>query len=54
MESESVEDAKGLVINPTFEPLFIDSIDMPRYYQLFGGRGSGKSFVSNRNGTINL
>ena len=46
MESESVEDAKGLVINPTFEPLFIDALDMPRYYQLYGGRGSGKSFVA--------
>ena len=36
---------KKLVINPVFEPLFIDSIDMPRYYQVFGGRGSGKSFT---------
>lgn len=25
---------KELVINPKFEPLFIDSLDMPRYYQV--------------------
>lgn len=35
-----------LVINPTFEPIFVDEIDTPRYYQLYGGRGSGKSFVA--------
>lgn len=35
-----------LNINPTFEPLFMDEMDMPRYYQLYGGRGSGKSFVA--------
>jgi len=35
-----------LVINPVFEPLFMDSIDMPRYYQVYGGRGSGKSFTT--------
>lgn len=34
-----------LEINPTFEPLFMDSLDAPRYYQVFGGRGSGKSFA---------
>ena len=37
---------KQLKINPVFEPLFIDSIDMPRYYQIYGGRGSGKSFTT--------
>lgn len=37
---------KELVINPVFEPLFMDSIDMPRYYQVYGGRGSGKSFTT--------
>ena len=31
-----------LNINPTFKPLFMDELDMPRYYQLYGGRGSGK------------
>ena len=40
------EENNGLVINPIFEPLFIDDIDTPRYYQLYGGRGSGKSFVA--------
>ena len=30
-------------INPIFEPLFIDTMDQPKYYQIFGGRGSGKS-----------
>ena len=37
---------QDLVINPVFEPIFKDEIDSPRYYQLFGGRGSGKSFVA--------
>ena len=40
------EENKGLVINPIFQPLFVDEIDTPRYYQLYGGRGSGKSFVA--------
>tara|TARA_R110000796_G_scaffold178022_1_gene294801 strand:+ start:6308 stop:7648 length:1341 start_codon:yes stop_codon:yes gene_type:complete len=31
------------IINPIFEPLFIDTLDQPKYYQVFGGRGSGKS-----------
>jgi phage terminase large subunit len=43
---EKQEEQKGLVINPVFEPVFIDEIDTPRYYQLYGGRGSGKSFVA--------
>ena len=42
MEQEN----KGLVINPIFQPLFVDELDTPRYYQLYGGRGSGKSFVA--------
>jgi len=36
---------KHLVINPIFEPLFSDTIYDPRYYNVFGGRGSGKSFA---------
>jgi len=35
---------KELVINPAFQPLFSDFVDDPRYYQVYGGRGSGKSF----------
>jgi phage terminase large subunit len=34
-----------LKINPLFEPLFLDYLDQPRYYQIYGGRGSGKSFT---------
>ena len=45
-EEEEVREPVELHINPTFEPLFMDEIDMPRYYQLYGGRGSGKSFVA--------
>lgn len=37
---------KELVINPIFEDIFYDEVDDPRYYQLYGGRGSGKSFVA--------
>ena len=44
--SEDSGQRPGLVINPTFEPIFIDQIETPRYYQLYGGRGSGKSFVA--------
>lgn len=42
------EEKKGLTINPIFKPLFVDEIDpkAPRYFQLYGGRGSGKSFVA--------
>lgn len=32
-------------INPKFSPLFQDNLDDPRYYQVYGGRGSGKSFA---------
>jgi len=37
---------KELEINPIFEPLFYDNLDDPRYYQVYGGRGSGKSFAA--------
>ncbi len=37
---------KDIVLNPVFEPLFMDSLDMPRYYNVYGGRGSGKSFAA--------
>lgn len=40
------QEVKEIEINPVFEPLFMDNIDDPRYYQLYGGRGSGKSFVA--------
>lgn len=40
------QEPKELKINPVFEPLFMDNLDDPRYYNLFGGRGSGKSFVA--------
>lgn len=39
-ESEGVDE---FVINPIFEPLFVDTVDQPKYYQVYGGRGSGKS-----------
>ncbi len=35
-----------LEINPIFSPLFSDNMDDPRYYQVYGGRGSGKSFAT--------
>lgn len=38
-------EAVEIKIHPTFEPLFMDSLDMPRYFQVYGGRGSGKSFT---------
>lgn len=34
-----------LYINPLFAPLFEDNLHDPRYYQVYGGRGSGKSFT---------
>ena len=42
------EEAQGkqLEFNQIFEPLFSDNLDDPRYYQVYGGRGSGKSFVA--------
>jgi len=33
-------------INQLFEPLFSDELDDPRYYQVYGGRGSGKSYTT--------
>lgn len=39
------QERKEIVLNPTFEPLFQDNLDDPRYYQVYGGRGSGKSFA---------
>lgn len=39
------EVGEQLEIFPAFEPLFSDHIDDPRYYQVYGGRGSGKSFT---------
>lgn len=43
--SHITQSGKQLVINPTFIPLFSDKLSDPRYYQVYGGRGSGKSFV---------
>lgn len=37
--------AVELEFNPVFEPLFFDNLDDPRYYQVYGSRGSGKSFA---------
>ena len=46
--SDQETESLGLVINPIFKPLFVDELDDkgPRYFQLYGGRGSGKSFVA--------
>lgn len=38
-------EVQELEIFPAFEPLFDDTLDSPRYYQVYGGRGSGKSFA---------
>lgn len=45
MAKKKEENSRELKFNPTFEPLFYDNLDDPRYYQVFGGRGSGKSFA---------
>ena len=37
---------KVLKVNPIFAPLFRDDLDQPRYYNVYGGRGSGKSFIA--------
>ena len=37
---------KVLKVNPVFEPLFMDDLFQPRYYNVYGGRGSGKSFIA--------
>jgi len=42
-ELKEVIEANEFVINPLFEPVFIDELDQPMYYQVYGGRGSGKS-----------
>lgn len=36
---------KEIEIHPQFSPLFEDNLTDPRYYQVYGGRGSGKSFA---------
>jgi phage terminase large subunit len=38
--------SKVLEVNPTFEPIFRDDLKQKRYYQVYGGRGSGKSFIA--------
>lgn len=38
--------ASEFVINKTFSPILSDTLDDIRYYQLYGGRGSGKSLVA--------
>ena len=46
MEEKKVKPKEtNLIVNPLFEPLFMDNLDDPRYYQVYGGRGSGKSFT---------
>lgn len=42
---EEIEEGKEIIVNPLFEPLFSDKLTDKRYYQIFGGRGSGKSFT---------
>lgn len=37
---------KVLKVNPIFSPLFRDDLNQPRYYNVYGGRGSGKSFIA--------
>ena len=37
---------KVLKVNPIFAPLFRDDLNQPRYYNVYGGRGSGKSFIA--------
>lgn len=39
------KEEKEIQIHESFEPLFFDNLDDPRYYQVYGGRGSGKSFT---------
>lgn len=43
-EEEKIEEQE-IVVNPLFEPLFSDKLTDKRYYQVYGGRGSGKSFT---------
>lgn len=44
MEKE-IEEKEEIVVNPLFEPLFSDKLTDKRYYNVYGGRGSGKSFT---------
>ena len=36
---------RELVFNKLFEPLFDDSLDCPRYYNVYGGRLSAPDFI---------
>lgn len=42
-ELDKAAEQNEFIINPIFEPLFDDYVDQPKYYQVYGGRGSGKS-----------
>ena len=46
MAKKTKIERKVLKVNPVFEPLFMDNLLQPRYYQVYGGRGSGKSFIA--------
>jgi phage terminase large subunit len=46
MAKKKKEERRVLKVNPVFEPLFMDNLLQPRYYNVFGGRGSGKSFIA--------
>ena len=39
------KEAVEVNFNPAFAPLFQDNVDDARYYQVYGSRGSGKSFA---------
>ncbi len=41
-----VPQTKEIVFNEVFEDLFVSEIGQKRYWNLYGGRGSGKSWVS--------
>lgn len=43
---EETQEQEEIKINPIFQPLFSDNISDKRYYQCYGGRGSGKSFAT--------
>jgi phage terminase large subunit len=45
IEKDNAPEIKELLINPLFSDLFKDNLEDPRYYQVYGGRGSGKSFT---------
>lgn len=42
-EIKRLAEKNEFVINPLFEPLFEDNVDQHMYFQIYGGRGSGKS-----------